>query len=81
MLSGGNQTDGNTLKRFLTPYQYSRLPLMQLLLKFKLLNSLGLLEKCWGHFQHLKGTKFMFIFWKVVKELTCMIGKWAKQSL
>ena len=28
MLSGGNQTDGNSLERFLTPYQYSRLPLM-----------------------------------------------------
>ena len=30
MLSGGNQTDGNSLERFLTPYQscqYSRLPL------------------------------------------------------
>ena len=26
MLSGGNQTDGNTLERFLTPYQYSTLP-------------------------------------------------------
>ena len=29
MLSGGNQTDGNTLERFLTPYQYSRLPLLK----------------------------------------------------
>ena len=31
MLLGGNQTDRNTLKRFLTPYQYSTvstLPLM-----------------------------------------------------
>ena len=28
MFSGGNQTDGNTLERFLTPYQYSTLPLM-----------------------------------------------------
>ena len=27
MFSGGNQTNGNTLERFLTPYQYSRLPL------------------------------------------------------
>ena len=27
MLSGGNQTDGNTLETFLTPYQYSTLPL------------------------------------------------------
>ena len=29
MLSGENQTDGNTLERFLTPYQYSTLPLMR----------------------------------------------------
>ena len=28
MLSGGNQTDGNILERFLTPYQYSILPLI-----------------------------------------------------
>ena len=27
MLSDGNQTDGNSLERFLTPYQNSRLPL------------------------------------------------------
>ena len=27
MLSGGYQTDGNALEIFLTPYQYSRLPL------------------------------------------------------
>ena len=27
MLSGGNPTDGNSVKRFLTPYQHSRLPL------------------------------------------------------
>ena len=27
MISGGNQTDGNSLERFLTPYQNSRLPL------------------------------------------------------
>ena len=27
MLSGGNQKDENSLKRFLTPYQYSTLPL------------------------------------------------------
>ena len=27
MLSGGNRTDGNTLEKFLNPYQYSRLPL------------------------------------------------------
>ena len=27
MLSGGNQTNGNSLERFLTPYQHSRLPL------------------------------------------------------
>ena len=27
MLSGGNQTDGNSLERLLTPYQNSRLPL------------------------------------------------------
>ena len=30
MLSGGNQTDGNTLERFLTPYQYSTLPLIRI---------------------------------------------------
>ena len=28
MLSGGNQTYGNSLERFLTPYQHSRLPLI-----------------------------------------------------
>ena len=27
LLFGGNQTDGNSFERFLTPYQYSRLPL------------------------------------------------------
>ena len=30
MLSGGNQTDGNSLEIFLTPYQKSRLPLTEL---------------------------------------------------
>ena len=34
MLSGGNQTDGNSLERFPTPYQYSRLPLTPQLLFF-----------------------------------------------
>ena len=37
MLSGVNKTDGNTLERFLTPYQYSTLPLMEtkLMLNFQ----------------------------------------------
>ena len=30
MLSDGNQTDGNSLERFLTPYQHSRLPLSKI---------------------------------------------------
>ena len=30
MLLGGNQTGGNSLERFLTPYQYSRLPLISI---------------------------------------------------
>ena len=33
MLFGRNQTDWNSFERFLTPYQYSRLPLMSLILE------------------------------------------------
>ena len=33
MLSGGNQTDGNSLERFLTPYPNSRLSLIKVKLK------------------------------------------------
>ena len=38
MLSGGNQTGGNSHERFLTPYQNSRLPLN--------VNKAGLIKFC-----------------------------------
>ena len=39
MLSGGNQTDGNTLERFLTPYQNSTLPLNDTIIHIKMVNN------------------------------------------
>ena len=40
MLSGGNQTDGNSLERFLTPYQNSRAPLHKTIVSLQLMVSL-----------------------------------------
>ena len=45
MLSGENQTDGNSLERFLTPYQCSRLPLIFSCLTLLATEELGI----WGH--------------------------------
>ena len=42
MLFGGNQTDGNSFERFLTPYQNSRLPLKS----FTCILSCSILQSC-----------------------------------